>query len=134
MRKFIMVLLFLALGMLLPGLALADSTGTVPPTGGLLWGWLDPVIAWVLTLILGLGGVAGLLAKYLPLVRRWSSTLAKLLGLLEDVLRAVEDGKVTSDEVSDIRAKVSGLLKDLGTGTVPAQALHSEVEKRLGLG
>ena len=125
------------------GDSLADTVLQSPAmdSGGGLWGWiraaivsqLDPVLAWLATLLLGLSGIGSLLARYLPRIKRLTGLLTGLLNLIHELLAAVEDGKVTSDEVAEIRTSIASILAELNRGTLSSNELPGRIQKELGL-
>lgn len=118
--------------------AIAPSTGA--DSGG-LWGWirsailsqLDPVLAWLATLLLGISAIGTILARYLPRIRRLTEVLSDLLALFHELLNAVEDGKITAEEVREIRASIGHILDELKSGLLSPGKLPERVREGLGL-
>ena len=83
--------------------------------GDILINWLqqNQNIAWIASLIIGSGVVAGFIAKYSAKLRKISKIVAHVLELVNDVLDACEDKQITKEEIELIMSVVKNLQEEL---------------------
>lgn len=75
------------------------------------WVQSNQGLAWVGSWILGITAVGALIHKYSPIVRKYLKVIAKLLEFIDKLLDALQDDKITDEEISDL-TKEAQELKD----------------------
>ena len=83
--------------------------------GDILINWLqqNQNIAWIASLIIGSGVVAGFIAKYSAKLRKISKIVAHVLDLINGILDAADDKVITKEEVELILSLVKNLEGEL---------------------
>ena len=78
-------------------------------------GWIgqNQTIAWVSSLILSMSAVGVVINKYGPKIRKASKVAEKALSIVNSLLDAVEDKKVTKEEVEALLLEVTELQEIL---------------------
>lgn len=75
---------------------------------------LNTLIAPVATFILGIGIVWKFLSKFTPAAKKYIGIASNALGLLDVVLKAIEDKKIDGVEISAIRKEAEELMVSIG--------------------
>jgi hypothetical protein len=70
---------------------------------------LEQIVAWISSIVLGIGVVWKLVERYSPKVRKALKITTETLELLDTLLDAIEDKQVTKEEVEGIIQKVQDL-------------------------
>lgn len=68
--------------------------------------WLQNHIPFVATWVIGLPAVVLLIKKYGPVIRRWVKIIREGMDMIDTLLDALQDNKITDDEVKAIVAEV----------------------------
>jgi hypothetical protein len=69
-------------------------------------GWIQAHLPFVLTWVIGLPAVLGAWHKYSPIIRKYLKISRELLDLLDTVADALQDDKITDDEVKAILKEI----------------------------
>ena len=77
------------------------------------WIGSNQIVAWVSSLILSMSAVGILINKYGPKIRKASKVAEKALSIVNSLLDAVEDRKVTKEEVEALLLEVTELQEIL---------------------
>jgi hypothetical protein len=75
--------------------------------------WIQSHIATLATLIVGLPAVGILIKKYGPKIRRFVKIGRGAMDIVDTLLDALQDDKITDDEVAKIIAEVNAFKEDL---------------------
>ena len=70
---------------------------------------MEHIIAWISSFVLGIGVVWKIIEKYSPKVRKALKISAETLELLNHILEATDDKKITKEEVEKIMLAVEDL-------------------------
>ena len=74
---------------------------------------MNTILAWIASLILGMSVVWKWVTKWSPKIKRALAITDETLDVLRTVLDAVEDGKVTRQEIEEIMIQVEQLQEVL---------------------
>lgn len=76
------------------------------------------IVGYVITVILGIGGVGVVVAKYAGKAKKYLHIASEALALLDTVVSAVEDQKIDDLEIAAIKEKAEALMADIKPTTV----------------
>ena len=67
--------------------------------------WLSTNIATVATWIVGIGAVGVVIKKYGPIARKWVKIIREGMDMVDTLLDALQDDKITDDEIAKVVAE-----------------------------
>lgn len=70
-------------------------------------------LAWVATAVIGMTGLGVAIKVYLPKILRFIRISRSALDLLDDIVQAAEDSKLTADEIQKIADQAKVLIEQL---------------------
>ena len=73
----------------------------------MILGWISSHIAMVATWIIGIGAVGIAIKKYGPVIRKYIKITREGLDLIDTLLDAVQDDKITDEEIKAIVKEVN---------------------------
>ena len=115
------------------------DTSAVPPAGSSFWAWVigmfgskgDAVIAFVVTFLLGLGGIGTAIGVFWSKAKKWQALVFDILKSGSDIMVVIEDGRLTTDELAVIRKDYQALVHDYNDARYPNPTV-TEVQNRVG--
>lgn len=70
---------------------------------------MNTMVAMGVTFILGMGGVAAFVAKFLPKVVRYVTIAKEAVDIADSAVKALSDNKITNDEIASLLKEVNDL-------------------------